>query len=165
MSRAFTVVLLAGVYVLTLASLDPLDVATGLLLGATVTWLLRRLFYSEAGPPLGLAGLAGRITRFPLFALVVIWEITIGTWRVTQAVTGLKPVRRPGIVAIPVGERTPVGVAATAVAITLSPGELMVEIDEKRGVMLVHVLDADDPDAIRERYERFYQRYQRGVFP
>jgi multicomponent Na+:H+ antiporter subunit E len=164
-SRLFAVLLLAGVYVLTLSSLDSLDLAAGVVLGAGVLLVFRRLLFSDEGAPLGAAELAGRLVRFPMFALVVIWEITIGTWRVTQAVTGLRPVRQPGIVAVPIGERTRSGLATTALAITLSPGELLVDIDEQRQLMLIHVLDADDPDAIRARYERFYERWQKGVFP
>jgi multisubunit Na+/H+ antiporter MnhE subunit len=55
--------------------------------------------------------------------------------------------------------------AATALALTLSPGEVLVDIDRSRGVMLVHVIDAHDPDAVRARHDHFYRRYQRGVFP
>ena len=31
--------------------------------------------------------------------------------------------------------------------------------------MFVHVLDADDPDDVRARYEVLYERYQRSLFP
>ena len=31
--------------------------------------------------------------------------------------------------------------------------------------MLFHVIDASDPDAVRAQLDRFYQRYQRRVFP
>jgi len=31
--------------------------------------------------------------------------------------------------------------------------------------MLFHVIDASDPDAVRVHFNRFYQRYQRPVFP
>ncbi len=31
--------------------------------------------------------------------------------------------------------------------------------------MLMHVLDATDPDAVRARHDEFYDRYQRAVFP
>jgi multicomponent Na+:H+ antiporter subunit E len=164
-SRLFAVLLLAAVYALTLSSLDSLDLAAGVVLGAAVLLIFRRLLFSDEGAPLGAVELAGRLVRFPMFALVVIWEITIGTWRVTQAVTGLRPLRKPGIVAVPIGERTRSGLATTALAITLSPGELLVDIDEQRQLMLIHVLDADDPDAIRARYEHFYERWQKGVFP
>jgi multisubunit Na+/H+ antiporter MnhE subunit len=31
--------------------------------------------------------------------------------------------------------------------------------------MLIHVIDASDPDAFRKDREDFYRRYQRKVFP
>ena len=161
--RIFVALLFAAVYVFALASLHPLDIAAGLLIGsALVVGLGRFLFGVEAvtGPPLHR-----RVAAFPLFAAAVIREITVGTWRVALVVVGLRPLKRPGIVAIPIGERSPTGVSATALAVTLSPGEVFVDLDRKRGQMYVHVLDASDPDAVREHYDRFYQRYQRAVFP
>jgi multicomponent Na+:H+ antiporter subunit E len=77
----------------------------------------------------------------------------------------VRPLRRPGVVAIPIGARSPTGVAATALAVTLSPGEVFVDLDAEGEHMLVHVLDAGDPEATRRRYARFYERYQRQVFP
>jgi len=66
---------------------------------------------------------------------------------------------------VPIGERTTSGVAVSALTTTMSPGEVLVDIDWERGVMLIHVLDARDPDAVRARHLRFYERYQRRVFP
>jgi multicomponent Na+:H+ antiporter subunit E len=48
---------------------------------------------------------------------------------------------RPGIVAIPTEVRGDWAVALNAHALTLTPGEMVVEIDE-RGVMYTHCLDA-----------------------
>jgi multisubunit Na+/H+ antiporter MnhE subunit len=48
---------------------------------------------------------------------------------------------------------------------TLSPGSVLVDIDWQRRDMLLHVIDASDPDAVRADLERFYDRYQRRVFP
>ena len=42
---------------------------------------------------------------------------------------------------------------------------LLVEVDPARQAMLFHVIDASDPDAVRDQLDRFYQRYQRRVFP
>ena len=67
--------------------------------------------------------------------------------------------------AIPVGDRTQTGVAVSALVATLSPGEVLVDVDRERGAMLIHVIDAGDPEATRRRHEDFYQRYQRRVFP
>ncbi|MGI8659967.1 MAG: Na+/H+ antiporter subunit E [Thermoleophilaceae bacterium] len=154
---------LTGVYLLTLASLDPLDALAGVLVAAVALALTRRLTLvgsGAGGPPL-----AGRIVRFFPFALAVVGDVVAGTWEVAVVVLGARELRRPGIVAVPVGQRTETGIVATAIAITLSPGEVFVDLDRERGVMLFHVLDARDPDAVRRRHELFYERYQRGVFP
>jgi multisubunit Na+/H+ antiporter MnhE subunit len=73
--------------------------------------------------------------------------------------------RHPGIVPIPIAERTPLGVTITSLVTTLSPGTFLVDVDEADRSMLMHVIDASNPDAVREEYEVFYRRYQRHVFP
>lgn len=154
---------LTVVYLLTLASADPLDALTGLVVAGAVLVATRRLTRVHTAPA-GLA-LGGRVLRFTPFALAVAREIAVGTWRVALVVLGVRKLRRPGIVAVPVGDRSPTGVVATALTVTLSPGEVFVDLDSERGVMLFHVLDASDPEAVRDRFEHLYQRYQRGVFP
>ena len=42
---------------------------------------------------------------------------------------------------------------------------LLVGVDEEKRVMLIHAIDAADPDAVRESQQEFYRRYQRRVFP
>jgi len=56
-------------------------------------------------------------------------------------------------------------VAVSSVAISLTPGELVVDLDWERRVMLVHALDAADPDRIRAEQRHLYERFQRAVFP
>ena len=108
-------------------------------------------------------GFLGRLVAFPVYAGVVIWDIIQGTWTVAAHSVGLKKLQSPGIVAVPLGERTPVGVAVSALVSTLSPGAFLVDVD--REVMLIHVIDASDPEAVRREHEEFYQRFQRKVFP
>ena len=163
MSSVLALVLLVLVYLLALVSLDPWDVALGVGLAAGVlVWARRTL---SAPSAIGAGVLVGRIARFPLFVGAVAREIVVGTWQVALVVVGVRRLSRPGIVAVPIGDRTPAGLAATGLALTLSPGEVLVDIDRSRGVMLVHVIDAHDPDAVRARHDHFYRRYQRGVFP
>jgi multicomponent Na+:H+ antiporter subunit E len=163
MSRLLALLLLVGVYLLALASLDPLDALAGVLIGAALLIWLRGFLLG--GEPLGAAATLRRCLAFFPFAAMTIAEIVRGTWRVSLIVVGLRPLRRPGIVLIPIGERTETGVAVTALAITLSPGELLVDIDEGREAMLIHVLDASEPDAVRAHYDHFYRRWQSKVFP
>lgn len=160
---ALVFVLLVAVYLLELASDKPWDAVIGAALAAGALVALRRHLFP--GGTSAVPGLVGRIVRFPLFALVVVREITVGTWQVTKVVTGIDHIDQPGIVAIPIGDRSEVGVVVSAIAATLSPGEFLVDIDWDRGVYYMHVLNADDPDDIREHHEHLYQRFQKGVFP
>jgi multisubunit Na+/H+ antiporter MnhE subunit len=161
--RALAVALLAGVYLLTLGSAHPLDAALGLLLAAALMLGLR----GRLPPPRGHTSppLARRIAAFPLLAGAVLTEIARGTWDVALRVLGLRPLEGPGIVLVPIGERSELGVAVTGLLVGLSPGSMLLDVDERQRVMLFHVIDARDPDAVRAQIDRLYQRYQRWVFP
>jgi multicomponent Na+:H+ antiporter subunit E len=161
--RALAVTLLAAVYLLTLGSAHPLDLALGLLLATALMLGLRGRLRPPRGhpsPPLGR-----RVAAFPLLVGAVLAEIARGTWDVALRVLGLRPLEGPGIVLVPIGERSELGVAVTGLLVGLSPGSLLLEVDERRRVMLFHVIDARDPDAVRAQIDRLYQRYQRRVFP
>lgn len=160
--RLAWVVLLTGVYLLSLGSVDPLDAAEGLVLATALSLALRgRLERPQGAGP----SLAARIAAFPLLVGGLLAEVLRGTWDVGLRVLGLRPVECPGIVLVPIGERTQVGVAVTGLLAGLSPGSMLVEVDSQRQAMLLHVIDASDPDAVRDHLDRFYQRYQRRVFP
>lgn len=164
MSRyAFPVALFTGVFLLVLASLDPLDALLGALLSVAIVTALRR--FALEPPPRPLGELPRRLLAAVPLTLVTIRDITVGTWDVALVVLHLRPLSSPGIVAVPIGERTDTGIAATTLLVTLAPGEFLVDVDRDRGVMLFHVLDASDPDAVRARMADFYDRYQRKVFP
>lgn len=164
MKRAFfSLVLLTLVYALVLASFHPWDLAFGALLSGVLLFSFRRFVFD--GKPAPLPGLLGRLLAFLPFVYAVLRDTVVGTWQVTRATLGRRPPEKSGIVAVPIGERTPVGVAVSALVTTISPGALLVDVDWERGVMLIHVMDASDPEEVRRSHEDFYQRYQRKVFP
>lgn len=159
------VAVLAAVYALMLVSSDPLDVLTGALLAALVLAGLRRFLDPGRHEQWGPVELARRLARLPGFAAVVTLDTIRGTWDVALVVVGLRPMDRAGTVEIPFDGRTPTGVVVTGLAATISPGELLIDIDEDREVIVMHVLDARDPDAVRDKHRRRYEHWQRGVAP
>ncbi len=164
MKRAFfSLVLLTLVYALVLASFHPWDLALGAALSALLLFSFRRFVFD--GKPAPLPGLTGRLLAFFPFLFAVIKDTVAGTWQVTQVTLGRKPLEKSGIVVVPIGERTSVGVAVTALVATISPGEFMVDVDWDEGIMLFHTIDASDPEAVRRAHEHFYTRYQSRVFP
>jgi len=160
--RLAWVVLLTAVYLLSLGSVDPRDAAEGLVLATALSLGLRgRLERPQGAGP----SLAARVAAFPLLVAGLLTDVLRGTWDVGLRVLDLRPVECPGIVLVPIGERTELGVAVTGLLAGLSPGSMLVEVDSERQAMLFHVIDASDPDAVRDHLDRFYQRYQRRVFP
>ena len=151
------------VYALVLGSADPWDLALGALASTGLLFAFRR--YLGLRRPLPTAVILRRALAFFPYALAVAWDVTLSTWRVALIVLRLRPLRRPGIVLVPIGARTETGVAVSALANGLAPGTFVVEIDWQRRVMLVHTIDAHDPDAVRAGMQTMYERWQRHVFP
>lgn len=158
-----TVFALTLVYALTLASFRPWDLAFGASLAAALVFGSRRFVFgasSGRGP-----GLLSRALAFFPFAAAIFREILVGTLEVTLVTLHLRPLERSGIVAVPIGDRTPMGIAVWAIVTGLPPGSFFVDLDQERGVALIHLLDARDPDAFRRHQADFYRRYQSKVFP
>lgn len=160
---ALSLALCALVYPVALGSFHPWDLGLGVLAAGALLAVFRRHLFPQGMPP--VRSLGRRILWLPVLAAAVVKEITVGAWQVALIVLHVRPLRRPGIVRVPYGERSPGGVVAAAVFLTLSPGEVLVELDDEGGAMLIHAIDASDPDAVRERHDRFYRRYQRQVVP
>jgi len=151
------------VYALALASFGPLDLLFGAVLSTALVFASRRFVFGD-GPAEGPSFLRRVVAFFP-FALAVFWEVVVGTWEVTLVTLHLRPLRAPGIVAVPIGNKTPAGLAAWAVVTGLPPGSFFVDVDEERGVVLIHTIDASDPEEFRRRQEELYERYQSKVIP
>jgi multisubunit Na+/H+ antiporter MnhE subunit len=152
---------LTVVYLLVLTSAHPGDVVVGAVLSAAIA-----AASMSARPAARLAPpLTRRLTAAPAFVLGTFADMVRGTWHVALYVLGHRRLESPGIVAIPKGERSSSGVAVWGYTTAISPDEIVVEADDERGVLLVHLLDARDVPAIRARHQRTYERRQRGVFP
>lgn len=81
-----------------------------------------------------------------LFALVryiiwLIWDLITSGIQVARLVIDPKIPIQPGVVAIPSRAQTELGEALSAHAISLTPGELVIEIGED-GTLYTHCLDA-----------------------
>jgi multisubunit Na+/H+ antiporter MnhE subunit len=165
MRYVVVVAMLTLVYALALASFHPLDLAFGVGLSAALLFASRRFIFGNDRTAERRPATLRRVLAFVPFCAVVFREILVGTWKVTLVTLRLRPMRRPGIVAVPIGDRTPFGVAVWAVTTGLPPGSFFVDVDAERGVALIHILDAGDPEAFRAQQDDFYRRYQSKVFP
>jgi|SRR5690625_661131 len=157
-----TAALLGLVYCMALSSFALLDYAFGFLLGGFLAFTSRSFIFG--GPVTGPSPTTRFFAFFP-FAFNVIWQALTGTVEVALATMHLRPWPKSGIVEVPIGERSPTAVAVWAVITGLPPGSYFVDIDREKDVVLIHLFDASDPDGYRRFAARFYERYQRKVFP
>jgi multisubunit Na+/H+ antiporter MnhE subunit len=87
--------------------------------------------------------------------------MVIGSWRTARFCLGLGG--EPGFVEIPRAGRSRHAVALWGVLTGEAPDEIPVDVDEERDMLIVHLVDASDPDSVRERHRRAYEGAQRKV--
>jgi multisubunit Na+/H+ antiporter MnhE subunit len=148
---------LMGVYLLVMTSAKPGDVAAGLLLGLVLAVALRpRLPGRRPATPTPT-----RLLAFGHVLAMTAVDMARGSWRTARFC--LRGGAGPGFVEIPRGDRGRHAVALWGVITGEAPDEVPVDIDEERDVLIVHLVDASDPDAVRARHRRAYERAQRKV--
>ncbi len=147
---------LVAIYLLVLTSVDPGDVLVGLVVAVVLL--------IAAGPR---SAPSGRVS-WPRWAAALVrmlattgWEMVLGTVRVVRfclAGTG-----SPGFVEIPRDDRSRHAVALWGVLTGEAPDEYPVAVDDARHVLIVHLTDASDPDAVRARHAKVRDRHLRDV--
>lgn len=144
-------------------------------IGLFVAWLLLHPGWGRGhlllalllglGLPLLLQGLRPRQVRVrhPITVLRLCLVVVIDTTRSNLAVLRylLRPRHRPhpaGFVKIPLRMRDPNALAVLAMIVSITPGTVWAEISLDRSMLMLHVLEVADADAIvahvRTRYER-----------
>ncbi len=152
-----------------------------LTLTLTVVWLMLANDLSLGGLVMGaILGVAiplmtraywpdrPRIRRpFGMLAYValVLWDVAVANIVVALIVL-LKPVSRirPAFVTIPLDLRTPEAITMLAGTITMTPGTVTAEISADGRALLVHALDAPDPDAVRDEIKSRYESRLKEIF-
>lgn len=141
--------ILAMVWLLLNNSLAPGQVLLGLLLG----WAIP-LFTLPFWPEQVRIHQRHALLRF---AGVVLFDILVANMRVAWLILGRARNLRPVFVIVPLDVRNDLAISVLANTICLTPGTVSARLSEDRQNLLVHALDADDPDelvkTIKARYE------------
>ncbi|MCS7060011.1 MAG: Na+/H+ antiporter subunit E [Anaerolineae bacterium] len=137
---------------------EPANIVLGLLIGVLVALVVRPApdLLSIRRLPLVLFNLA----RYTLWLAV---DIIRNGIRVARIVLDPKLPIRPGILAIQSEMKSELGIALNAHAITVTPGEQVVEIGED-GVLYTHCLDVVASAESAEAAQRTRRRLMEGIF-
>lgn len=140
---------LFAVWLLLNQSLSLGHIALAALLAITVPWFSERL--RPERPRLRAPGVALRL------AGVVLWDIVKSSIEVARRILGPESAISPRFVWVPLSIRDPHGIITLAGIITMTPGTLSAEVDDRRTHLLIHAFNVDDEAAliadIKARYE------------
>ncbi|BCX05426.1 MAG: hypothetical protein KatS3mg053_3364 [Candidatus Roseilinea sp.] len=124
------------IYLAITANFEPANLGVGALIGLAIAVTLK-----PVSQPLSLRRLPMALFNLAKYTIWLGIDIVRNGIRVARIVLDPRLPIRPGIIAIPAGMKTELGVALSAHAITVTPGEQVVEIGDD-GVMYTHCLDA-----------------------
>lgn len=153
------VFLLLVVYLALTSNLQLSNIIVGTLLALLVVWILR-----VENRPMNVRNTPAALWALTVFVLETAVDLVVSGLQVAKLVLTPTIPLKQGIVAIPSQTETEVGRALSADAITLTPGELVVETDPSEDIMYTHSLNADAVEEIIEAQERRSERL-RKIFP
>ncbi len=130
------IALLSLAYLALTSNLEAANIVVGLLLAVSVVLLVR-----PARRPLAPRNIPESVGALVRYLAHLIRNLVVSGIQVARIVLSPTLPIRPGIVTIPTRTETDLGVALSAHAITLAPGEIVVEIDDEHN-MYTHCLDA-----------------------
>lgn len=149
---------LVAIYLLVLTSASPGDVLIGALLALPIAIVLR-----PHRPRRPTARILTRVWAAGGVVAQTASEMVRGSWRVARFC--LRGEGSSGFVEIPQGDRSPAGVATWGLLTGEAPDEIVVDVDEQHRVLIVHLVDASDPDAVRARHAGTHERWLRRAVP
>lgn len=103
--------------------------------------------------------------RIVEYVLVVLWDICVANVQVAMIILFKANANtRSAWVTIPLDLHTPEAITVLAGTITMTPGTVSSDLSADGRSLLVHCLDAPDPDAVRDEIKRRYERRLKEIF-
>lgn len=133
-------VVLVLLWMMLWGSLTPLTIVTGILVAVGVT----RAFYL---PPVELSGRFNPLW-FVVFLARFLLELVKASFQVAWRALSPKPLDRSSVVAVRLLTRSDFIMTLAAIAVSLIPGSIVVEVDRAGGVLYLHAIGAAEQEQI-----------------
>lgn len=147
---------LAAIWLLLNNSLAPGQIILGALLG----WLIP-LFTLRFWPDTVRIRKPWLLLRF---FIVFLFDVCIANLAVARRILGRPESLRPAFIEVPLALESELAISFLANTICLTPGTVSALLSPDRRILLVHALDAPDPDAVRAIIKSRYEAPLKAVF-
>jgi len=134
------------------------NIIVGLMIVTGITKLIRPQHFS-----IDWHRLPSSVSALVLYLVILVYDVIASGIQVARIVLDPALPIKPGIVAIPSQCDSEMGTALSAHAITLAPGEMVVEMDEK-GVMYTSCLDTTNAEKYTEDAQRIRKDLLQKIF-
>ncbi|MBL7261205.1 Na+/H+ antiporter subunit E [Paractinoplanes lichenicola] len=133
---------LTVIWVLLWGSFTPLTIVGGAVVAVVVLMVF----------PLPPVTYAGRIHPYGVlrFILRFLRDMVLASAQVAALAFRFGHTPRSAVIAVPLRCPSDLGLTLTAEALSLVPGSLIVDVDRKRGILYVHVLNVTDPASVEQ---------------
>lgn len=109
-----------------------------------------------------------KLRNWPMVAeymLVVLWDIVMANIAVARIILFKRDAdRQPSFVCVPLELRTPEAITVLAGTITMTPGTVSCDLSAQGHNLLVHCLDAPNPEEVRDQIKSRYERRLKEIF-
>ncbi len=103
--------------------------------------------------------------RIVEYVAIVLWDIVVANFVVAYTILFKSNASiRSAWIVVPLDLKTPEAITALAGTITMTPGTVSATLTADAGAILVHALDTDDPDGVRDQIKRRYERRLKEIF-
>tara|TARA_R110002094_G_scaffold184404_4_gene161292 strand:- start:1074 stop:1577 length:504 start_codon:yes stop_codon:yes gene_type:complete len=103
--------------------------------------------------------------KMAIYMVIVLWDIMVANIQVAWIVlTRPNSKLRPAWVVVPLDLVQPEAITVLAGTITLTPGTVSADLSDEGHSLLVHALDTDDPDGVRDEIKHRYERRLKEIF-
>ena len=153
----FLTLLLAVVWTLLQNNVSAGMVVFGLILGVIIPALTARWWPDRPDEM--------RLIPMIKYIGIVIWDIIVANIQVAKIIlTKPNDQMKPNWVIIPLELKSPEAITILAGTITLTPGTVSADLSNEGHSLLVHALDAPDPDVVRDEIKERYERRLLEIF-
>lgn len=150
-------ILLAVVWIMLQNSVTAGMVVFGLILG-TIIPLVTAVWWPDR--PRGL-----RMGKLLAYMLLVLWDIIVANIEVAWIVlTRPNDKLRTKWVVVPLDLRRPEAITILAGTVTLTPGTVSTDLSNEGHSLLVHALDAESADEVRDQIKSRYEARLKEIF-
>ncbi len=143
---------LAAAWVLFFNSFTWLAVLSGLAVGFGILWLLQPL--AE-----GNSSYFRRVWYWAKLIVLFLYELLVSSLEVLRDIFTPTHLSNPAIIDMPLDVKTDAGILLVTNLISLTPGTLSIDVSEDRKTLTLHVMFADDPDAVRKSLKEGMERW------